>query len=115
MSDHTLRGSIIGNRSLESDENIDPVDREEVAYICPKGHETIIPFAVTAEIPEAWECRCGAVARREDVDDRYFYGGYKPKRTHWDLLLERRTEEELQEVLEKRLKMHREGWIPDYE
>ncbi|MCT6837149.1 MAG: RNA polymerase-binding protein RbpA, partial [Bifidobacteriales bacterium] len=39
----------------------------------------------------------------------------KPTRTHWDMLLERRSEEELQTVLDKRLKMHREGWFPDYE
>ena len=39
----------------------------------------------------------------------------KPTRTHWDMLLERRSEEELATLLEKRLQMHRDGWIPDYE
>ena len=39
----------------------------------------------------------------------------KPTRTHWDMLLERRTEDELKTLLEKRLQMHRDGWFPDYE
>lgn len=29
--------------------------------------------------------------------------------------MERRTEDELKELLEKRLKMHHDGWFPDYE
>lgn len=39
----------------------------------------------------------------------------KPTRTHWDMLMERRTEDELKALLEKRLQMHRDGWFPDYE
>ena len=31
------------------------------------------------------------------------------------MLLERRTEDELKTLLDKRLQMHRDGWIPDYE
>ena len=39
----------------------------------------------------------------------------KPTRTHWDMLLERRSEDELKKLLDKRLEMHHSGWIPDYE
>ena len=31
------------------------------------------------------------------------------------MLLERRSIPELEELLEKRLQMHRDGWVPDYE
>ena len=31
------------------------------------------------------------------------------------MLMERRSEDELAALLEKRLKMHHDGWIPDYE
>ncbi|RFT34594.1 electron transporter, partial [Bifidobacteriaceae bacterium NR019] len=48
-------------------------------------------------------------------DDRPDDDFNKPSRTHWDMLLERRSEEELKTLLDKRLKMHHEGWIPDYE
>ncbi|KFF31123.1 RNA polymerase-binding protein RbpA [Bifidobacterium bombi] len=114
MAERSLRGMSIGAKSLESDENVDFADRSDVTYICPKGHRTILPFAEGAEAPEEWECRCGEVAKREDVsqeDDEI----HKPVRTHWDMVMERRSESELKELLEKRLKMHREGWFPDYE
>lgn len=81
----------------------------------PKGHRTILPFAEGAEIPDEWECRCGSVAHREGDADREGDEISKPTRTHWDMLLERRSEEELATLLEKRLQMHRDGWIPDYE
>ena len=102
-------------KSLESDDNVDFAARNDVAYVCPKGHRTILPFAEGAEIPDEWECRCGSVAHREGDADREGDEISKPTRTHWDMLLERRSEEELATLLEKRLQMHRDGWIPDYE
>lgn len=79
------------------------------------GHRTILPFAEGAEFPdEEWECRCGAVAHREGDNDDEADEIAKPTRTHWDMLMERRTEDELKALLEKRLQMHRDGWFPDY-
>ena len=114
MAERSLRGMSIGAKSLESDQNVDFAAREEVAYICPNGHRTILPFAEGAEIPNEWECHCGSVARLEGEEDKANEIS-KPTRTHWDMLLERRDEKELAELLEKRLQMHRDGWIPDYE
>ncbi len=54
-------------------------------------------------------------AHREGDEDREADEISKPTRTHWDMLLERRTEDELKTLLEKRLQMHRDGWFPDYE
>ncbi|NEG69127.1 RNA polymerase-binding protein RbpA [Bifidobacterium choloepi] len=115
MAERSLRGMSIGAKSLESDDNVDFAARVEVAYVCPKGHRTILPFAEGAEPPAEWECRCGAVAHQEDADATEADEITKPTRTHWDMLLERRTEQELSELLEKRLQMHRDGWFPDYE
>ena len=114
MAERSLRGMSIGAKSLECDQNVDFAAREEVAYICPNGHRTILPFAEGAEIPNEWECHCGSVARLEGEEDKANEIS-KPTRTHWDMLLERRDEKELAELLEKRLQMHRNGWIPDYE
>ena len=69
MAERSLRGMSIGAKSLESDENVDFAARNDVAYICPKGHRTILPFAEEAEVPDEWECRCGAVAHREGDED----------------------------------------------
>lgn len=115
MAERSLRGMSIGAKSLESDSNVDFAAREETTYVCPNGHRTILPFAEGAEIPDTWECRCGSTARREDGDGGRTDEIAKPSRTHWDMLLERRDEEELKELLKKRLKMHAEGWVPDYE
>ena len=114
MAERSLRGMSIGAKSLESDDNVDFAARNDVAYICPKGHRTILPFAEGAEIPDEWECRCGAVAQQEREDGKT-NEITKPTHTHWDMLLERRSEEELKALLDKRLQMHRDGWIPDYE
>ena len=53
--------------------------------------------------------------RRENEEDEQPDEITKPTRTHWDMLMERRSEDELAALLEKRLKMHHDGWIPDYE
>lgn len=115
MAERSLRGMSIGAKSLESDDNVDFAARVDIAYVCPKGHRTILPFAKGADVPEEWECRCGNIAHREGEEDNQDDEFNKPSRTHWDMLLERRSEEELKALLEKRLKMHKEGWIPDYE
>ncbi|BDR54642.1 RNA polymerase-binding protein RbpA [Bombiscardovia apis] len=117
MAERSLRGMSIGAKSLESDENVDFAPRREVAYICPNGHRTILPLADGAEVPDEWECRCGQIAVREGEDEEEIEQAHagKPTRTHWDMLMERRSEEDLKVVLDKRLKMHREGWFPDYE
>ena len=115
MAEPSLRGMSIGAKSLESDDNVDFAARVEVAYVCPKGHRTILPLAEGAEPPEEWECRCGQTAVREGSENSEDDEDAKPARTHWDMLLERRDIPELQELLDKRLQMHREGWIPDYE
>lgn len=115
MAERSLRGMSIGAKSLESDDNVDFAARTEYAYVCEKGHRTILPLAQGADIPHEWECRCGLTAHREDDSDEDANEITKPTRTHWDMLLERRSEEELSKLLEKRLQMHHDGWIPDYE
>ncbi|AKV55230.1 hypothetical protein BACT_0688 [Bifidobacterium actinocoloniiforme DSM 22766] len=115
MAERSLRGMSIGAKSLESDDNVDFAPRREVAYVCPKGHRTILPLAEGAEVPDEWECRCGQIARREGEDETEVNHTGKPTRTHWDMLMERRSEDELKVLLDKRLKMRREGWFPDYE
>ena len=51
MAERSLRGMSIGAKSLESDDNVDFAARMEVAYVCPRGHRTILPFAEGADIP----------------------------------------------------------------
>jgi hypothetical protein len=77
-------------------------------YDCPQGHVTVVPFSAEAEVPPLWECRCGAEALLRDAE-RPQAKPTRPARTHWDMLLERRTISELEELLQERLHLLRSG------
>ena len=112
MADRSLRGIRLGAQSLQSEEGVVFMERRETTYSCKAcGNDTTLMFAADAEAPATWECRtCGADARLHvggkpvsDDDDEA-----KAPRTHWDMLLERRTVAELEELLEERLAYLRE-------
>lgn len=108
MAERSLRGRSIGAKSLESDEGVTLAERREVAYICPNGHRTIVPFALQATPPTTWFCHCGEICAQEDCEGDPLESG-KPKRSHYDMLLERRSEEELKKLLAERLEKHANG------
>ena len=111
MSERALRGTRLGATSYETDNGIDLAPRQDVAYGCPNGHRFDIPFALEADVPPTWECRiCGAQAVRVDGEAPEQKPG-KPNRTHWDMLMERRTVADLEEVLAERLEVLRTGGI----
>jgi hypothetical protein len=111
MSERALRGTRLGATSYETDSGIDLAPRQDVAYSCPNGHQFEMPFALEADVPATWECRvCGAQALRVDgVAPEEKQG--KPSRTHWDMLMERRSMADLEEVLAERLEVLRTGGI----
>jgi hypothetical protein len=108
MSDRSMRGTRLGAQSLESDAGVQPAARQDVTYHCPNGHTVIVPLSVEAEVPPLWECRCGAQALRENAEQPEAKPT-KPARTHWDMLMERRTTAELEVLLEERLELLRSG------
>ncbi|MDF9717062.1 RNA polymerase-binding protein RbpA [Nocardioides sp. ChNu-153] len=111
MAERTLRGARLGGQSFEDERGIEFAARQQVGYRCAQDHEFEITMSVEADIPATWECpRCGSEALstagilpEEKVE--------KPARTHWDMLLERRSEGELEEILTERLEMLRGGEI----
>lgn len=112
MSDRSMRGTRLGASSLETENGVQPAARQEITYHCPHGHVFSVPLSVEAEIPPLWECRCGTQALREDTAAPE-PKPVKPARTHWDMLLERRTTAELEELLEERLALLRSGAFGD--
>ena len=107
MADRSLRGIRLGAQSLQSEEGVVFMERRETTYTCDTcGHDTTLMFAADAEPPQTWECRaCGAEARLQ-VDGQPVTieaSDEKSARTHWDMLMERRTRAELEELLEERL------------
>ncbi|MGN6089670.1 MAG: RNA polymerase-binding protein RbpA [Actinomycetes bacterium] len=113
MSEKSLRGTRLGSTSYESDYGVDVAERQDVAYRCAQGHEFVMPFSVEADVPALWECRvCGAESLRVDAE-RPEGKKVKPARTHWDMLLERRSIPELEELLAERLELLRSrGGVP---
>lgn len=103
MADRTLRGSRLGAVSYETEHNAEPAPRNIAAYRCPRGHEFTIPFSEDAEVPVTWECRLDGTSA--ELVDGPAPEAKKPKpvRTHWDMLMERRTVADLEEVLAERL------------
>jgi hypothetical protein len=57
-------------------------------------------------VPPTWECRCGEAALLQGGEAPELKP-VKPARTHWDMLLERRSIPELEELLEERLALLR--------
>jgi len=107
MGERTLRGSRLGSISYETDRNTEPAARQTGEYRCHKGHAFRVPFSDEAEIPLVWECRLdGSIAKLVDGVETETKKG-KPPRTHWDMLLERRSVADLEEVLAERLDMLR--------
>ncbi|MDR3152295.1 MAG: RNA polymerase-binding protein RbpA [Bifidobacteriaceae bacterium] len=111
MADSSFKGLAIGGKSLETDESINFAARYEVEYICPNKHVTILPFSAEAEVPPIWECYCGKMAY---VKGNTNYEGKKKhnrSKSHWEMLIDRRSEEELKETLNERLKLLESGKI----
>ena len=109
MAERSLRGSRLGALSMETDENVVPSERRMTEYACPNGHTITLPFSVEAEVPATWECRCGLEARLVGGSGPEAVKPVKHVRTHWDMLLERRSLPELEELLEERLTLLRES------
>lgn len=108
MADRTLRGTRLGTFSMESDANVVPSERRMTTYVCPLGHRIELPFSVEADVPPVWECRCGNEAKLLDGPEPEVRQT-KHVRTHWDMLLERRSIPELEVLLEERLTLLRES------
>jgi hypothetical protein len=102
----TMRGMRLGGQSLESDKGVELSERQRVRFRCAKQHEFSIVFSLTAELPTTWECKsCDAVAVRlvDGVEIDLAADTSDGPRTHYDMVLERRSREELEELLQEML------------
>ncbi|MCL2802348.1 MAG: RNA polymerase-binding protein RbpA [Micrococcales bacterium] len=111
MAERSMRGVGLGCQSLESKEGVKWAERLNSTYDCPAGHVIILPLFVEAVPPDHWQCRCGRIGHLRGLD-RTTNHIVKRQRTHWDMLLERRSVEELEALLEERLELLRSGRLP---
>jgi len=104
MANRIMRGSRLGAVSYETDRNRGLAPRQVARYRTDNGEEFDVPFADDADIPSTWACRNGLEGTLLD-DDTPPPKKVKPVRTHWDMLRERRSIEELDELLKERLEI----------
>jgi hypothetical protein len=93
---------------MESEDGVEFAERVETVYDCAGGHVTVVPFSVEADIPALWQCRCGAMGGRRDAKGADL-PAVKKSRSHWDMLMERRSVSELEQLLDERLALLRAG------
>lgn len=107
MADRSLRGMRLGAQSMQSEEGVEFSPRKRTVYRTTEGTTFEVMFAADAEIPEVWDSpRTGQEGRLVGEDGELVARSQaegKSPRTHWDMLLERRTIPELEELLEERL------------
>jgi hypothetical protein len=107
MSDRSLRGMRLGAQSMETESGVEPAPRQRVEYRCEDGEQVFVTFSSEAEIPPVWVSKTGKEALLVD-GERPVNSNEKAVRTHWDMLLERRSLPELEQILEDRLTILRE-------
>ena len=103
--DHVMRGSRLGAVSYETARNHDLAPRQIARYRTDNGKEFEVPFAADAAVPGTWLCRNGMEGTLIEGGDPAEPTKVKVPRTHWDMLRERRSIEELEELLKERLEI----------
>lgn len=111
MAERALRGARLGAQSFEDERGVEMAPRQQIEYVLADGTRFEVTMSVEAEIPDEWEDpRTGRVGRRVDAVDPTADDDKAP-RTHWDMLLERRSSEELENILSERLELLRAGEV----
>ena len=110
MSDRSLRGMRLGSQSMETESNVQPAPRQRVEYRTADGDRVFVTFAAEAEIPSVWTAKSGKEAYLVNGDSTADAEEEKPARTHWDMLMERRSIDELEKTLEDRLEYYRKHY-----
>lgn len=111
MRSRTLNATGLGSSSHENDRDIVLSPRMQLDFDCPARHHFSVTFSSEASLPWTWDCpTCWAPAVRSD-GVRAPAEPPKPVRSHRDMLRERRSVAELEELLAERLALLRTGAI----
>jgi hypothetical protein len=101
----------LGSQSLQSEEGVIFSPRIVAHYRSEDGSTFEVTFSEEAEIPETWTSpksgKSGVLLESDGTPVESTRPEAKAPRTHWDMLLERRTRAELEELLEERLQFLR--------
>ena len=102
MADRVLRGSRLGAVSYESDRNHELAPRQLGNTSAQRGTSSRCRSPLMPRFPSPGSASSTAASRLVDGNEPEQKKA-KPPRTHWDMLLERRSVEELEELLKEHL------------
>lgn len=103
-----LPGRVPGVWSVHRADRLEPpAPRQDVTYVCGRGHEFTITLTAGIEPPPSWDCRCGAHAARPGTADAASAAAIgnaeAEQKRHKRLVHERRSAAELEQILADRL------------
>ena len=99
-----IRGSRVGAGPMGEAERGESAPRQTVVYFCARAHESVITFAVEAQIPASWDCpRCGLPASL-DSENPPPATKIETYKTDLDYVKERRSDKEAEEILDEAIK-----------
>jgi hypothetical protein len=82
--------------------------RQTVVYFCGRAHESVVTFAVEAQVPSSWDCpRCGLPASL-DSENPPPPKKVEPYKTHLAYVKERRSDQEAEDILADAIKTLRD-------
>lgn len=106
MGQQTMRGIRLGAHSLESEIGVSYSPRNKHSYQCSNSHISELVFAQDAELPNTWQCKScpeQAILLTDGKLIKLDLNELKTPRSHWEMLLERRSKEDLEEILKERI------------
>ncbi|WNV90258.1 RNA polymerase-binding protein RbpA [Umezawaea sp. Da 62-37] len=105
MPRRVLRGYRLGTPTGQPDRDACAAPRAEIRFVCRRGHDFIVPFSTDAEIPAVWTCPRHGIEHclRTDDDSEWVPPQGKPPRTHYVMLLERRSIADLENLVAQAL------------
>ncbi|MDR1861820.1 MAG: RNA polymerase-binding protein RbpA [Candidatus Ancillula sp.] len=90
---------------------IRPSERLQVEFFCEDGHKTNVMMSTNAEIPNEWVCETCSKKARLKNSEIPISESEVPKASHWDKILQRRSLDELEVMLQEQIKLIRSGKI----
>jgi ABC-type molybdate transport system substrate-binding protein len=97
----------LGTQSLQSEVGVEFSPRKKSTYRAADGTTFEVMFSADAEIPQQWESpktgQEGILLTSDGKPVVLDETETKVPRSHWDMLLERRSRAELEELLQERL------------
>ncbi|GHJ47665.1 RNA polymerase-binding protein RbpA [Catellatospora sp. TT07R-123] len=103
MAHRTLRGSRPGAADRIPVRETAFAARQTCEFRCANDHRFVVQFALDVEAPSTWDCKFdGSSARLVGGPERE-PEHEKAARTPWDMLLQRRSIEDLEVLLAERL------------